>query len=330
MNIQQTISQSPFQALFSNIPSSPARAVAGMIPGANNFLQAPNPYPNLKSPIPAANQITNQLPPGYKSPVPQNQVLPHPAGPSAFQSALNGVQNFFSQFAPSAQAQTVRPTPTPNPTLTPTPTPQTFNMPNNWNGSGPYGGGKLPQNAIFNMMPASPTPTTAPPQGGSTPNPNVQPNITIPFSQGGQKTLPPGLSQILMNAFNNIGQATNSAKILNHPKQITAIGNEQQQGINTVPNYGENAGFKQSNIDTQNSDGSIDRGLFRINSNTFNGIMAHPQLKQVAAQYGIRNWEDMNDPQKNAYMARLIYMQGGWGRWFAGQQNLRAQGAPNR
>lgn len=152
---------------------------------------------------------------------------------------------------------------------------------------------------------------------------NYQPNITIPYSQTGQPyRLPPQIAQPIMNAFNNIHQATPAAQVLNHPVENSVVTGR--------PNYGENAGFKTNNIDVPNNDGSIDRGLFRINSNTFNGIMADPHWGPLARQkFGINNWEDMNDPQKNAFMAKLIYERQGWGAWFAAPQHLRAQGAPN-
>ena len=50
--------------------------------------------PNLpfKYPIPKRDVLTRTLPAGYKSPIPQSQIIPHPIGPSAFQQALGNVQ----------------------------------------------------------------------------------------------------------------------------------------------------------------------------------------------------------------------------------------------
>lgn len=159
----------------------------------------------------------------------------------------------------------------------------------------------------------------------------IPPKITIPYSQTGQPyTLKPELSQILLNAFNDIQQSTNSAKVLNHPKSQTYTPVEIQQHGGQSWNYGENAGFKVNNIDVSNPDGSIDRGLFRINNNTFNGIMTDPHWGKLAREkFGINSWDDMNDPQKNAYMAKLIYERQGWGAWFAAPLELRQQGSPN-
>jgi hypothetical protein len=210
----------------------------------------------------------------------------------------------FNNSTPSVEpktvlAKTIAPTINPTSTPTPTPTPSTLND-------------------IMSVQKA---------------NPNITPNITIPYSQGGEKTLDPGLSQILLNAFNDIGQATNSAKVLNHPADNPYLPGDPNS-VNKIT-YGENGSFitdpNNPRFNTTNSDGSTDRGLFRINSNSYNGIMADPHWGQVARQkFGINSYDDMNDPQKNAYMAKIIYERNsGWRGWFAAPRDLRAQGAPD-
>ncbi|MBU2061866.1 MAG: hypothetical protein KKH44_08485, partial [Bacteroidetes bacterium] len=166
-----------------------------------------------------------------------------------------------------------------------------------------------------NVMPKSiarPTPKQAP----------YAPNITIPYSQTGEPyQVPENIAQPILNAFNDINQATNAATVLNHPPMLSPI-----SGKTT---YGENASFKTANIDIPNNDGSIDRGLFRINSNTFNGMLQDPFWGKAMQKYGINNWDDMMDLQKNAFMARLIYQRQGWGAWVAAPPKLIEQGAPD-
>jgi hypothetical protein len=158
-------------------------------------------------------------------------------------------------------------------------------------------------------------------------------NISVP-SDSGMTQLPPQISQLLGNTFDQQGVATDADRVLIHPTENTALPGEQQQGINTGPNSGENPQFKTSNIDVPNPDGSIDRGLFRINSNTFNTYMSSPAQKNVLSYYGINSWDDMNDPNKNAVMAKLIHndtigpqsSKGNWGAWFAAPASLRSGG----
>jgi len=255
--------------------------------------------------------------PGYSfSPIPKAE------SPGGYNSPLQPGLNYYYQreYANErladqqlAQNQHMQPSPTRN--ITPIPT-------------------RIPVNNVISqpMQQSRIVARTTP-----TPNPshtvNYQQNITIPYSQTGQPyRLQPQLAQTLMNAFGNINQATNAAQVLNHPLQQTYTQAEIRQMGHPSYNYGENAGFGLTNNDAPNPNGSIDRGLFRINSNTFNGIMNDPKYgfwKQAANKFGIRKWDDMNDPQKNAYMARIIYEMGGWGRWFAAPPQLRGQGAPD-
>lgn len=65
------------------------------------------------------------------------------------------------------------------------------------------------------------------------------------------------------------------------------------------------------------SDGSADRGIFQINSNTFNGLTQ--RRKDELKKIGVNSFEDMYDPDKNAAVARMIKDEGGWGRWFGWQ-----------
>ena len=90
----------------------------------------------------------------------------------------------------------------------------------------------------------------------------------------------------------------------------------------------ENATFDSSREDNVNKkDGSRDRGIFQINSDTFNGLMERQgdKLRKV----GITSFEDMRDPKKNTIVAKMI-KQGaqayrpdtnpkGWSGWYGWQ-----------
>jgi len=85
---------------------------------------------------------------------------------------------------------------------------------------------------------------------------------------------------------------------------------------NTGEVLGENTAYQAGpEMDIPNKDGSIDRGLFRVNSNTFIDFME--RKPEVLAQHGIYSWDDMLDPIKNAAMARIIYDEQGAGAWYA-------------
>lgn len=167
------------------------------------------------------------------------------------------------------------------------------------------------------------------PSATQTPTPTPTPS---PYQQyiaiGMPNAVPPNIAQPIMNSFDDIHQATNAARVLSHPMSNSFIPGDPQS--NNHMNMGENGSFKTNNIDIRNSDGSIDRGLFRINSNTFNGLISRPDTKAALQAKGITSWDDMNDPQKNADAARLIYNQGGWERWFAAPKDLRLQNPPQQ
>lgn len=68
------------------------------------------------------------------------------------------------------------------------------------------------------------------------------------------------------------------------------------------------------NADYTNTNGSIDRGLFQINSDTFKDLQRRKgsQLKKT----GANTFEDLYDPIINIKVAKIIYDEGGWDRWF--------------
>lgn len=70
-----------------------------------------------------------------------------------------------------------------------------------------------------------------------------------------------------------------------------------------------------------NKDGSVDRGLFQINSNTFADFMRRKPKKLYEA--GIRSFEDMYDPEKNIKMAKIIWEEQGYNAWYGAPSYLR-------
>ena len=85
---------------------------------------------------------------------------------------------------------------------------------------------------------------------------------------------------------------------------------------------GENSG-RDPNAENRNRNGSIDRGLFQINSNTFTDFMRRKggELRK----FGIETFEDMFDPEKNSIMAGFIKAEQGWRAWYGAPADLRAK-----
>lgn len=158
--------------------------------------------------------------------------------------------------------------------------------------------------------------------------------LSVPSDQG-TFNLPDDIAQEIGNVFEPSKQATAAAQVLHHPNQQTRTPQEiLRLGENW--NRGENPEMIRNKIDIPNNDGSIDRGLFRINSNTFSGMLQNPFWKQAMEKRGITSWDDMEDPQKNVNMAYLILARGNWdsknsqmlsnpswGQWYAAPQELR-------
>lgn len=89
---------------------------------------------------------------------------------------------------------------------------------------------------------------------------------------------------------------------------------------------GENGGWNPTVPDNKNNDGTLDRGLFQINSNTFNDFFR--RKSKLLQANGINSYEDMYDPTKNAVMARIIYNEQGWNAWYGSPVEQR-QGRPD-
>ena len=156
------------------------------------------------------------------------------------------------------------------------------------------------------QMVPTPTPTpTATPQ----PTPEVTtPPTPNPWEQAGRPATNPYAEQ--MSAFGE--NAGNMERVLRW-------GEPDDQGYGA--NYGgENLSYNAEG-DNQNSDGSIDRGLFQINSNTFADFLR--RKGDVMTSLGITSFEDMKDPQKNIQMAKLILEEQGYGAWYGAPADLK-------
>lgn len=219
---------------------------------------------------------------------------------------------FIDPFIPKQQF--ISPVPAKNTLLNPTAIQKPANSsPQNNNLFHAMGQALLPYSAKAQAAKTTPTPTQEP----------YRPAVVIPYSQGGTYEFSPDLSQVLLNSFNDVNQATPAATVLNHPPSNSFIPTDPQS--NNHINMGENASFKTDNIDVKNENGTIDRGLFRINSGTFDGMKQNPYWNKRMQDKNITSWDDMNDPQKNADMARLIWERGGgnFEQWFAAPRKLR-------
>jgi hypothetical protein len=196
----------------------------------------------------------------------------------------------------------------------------------------------------------------APPQQPYTPTETqtaqqqYNPNQTSTFNIPG---VPGGISQSLGDIWTSgqIGSpanATEAASILKHPygEQVKGYGggeNGQFQVVIDVPNkidkngnWDDNAPIKtfESKFPSLGTLQSIDRGLFRINNESFLTYLAGKEERQKMYDAGIiddphekwdglnpetinKYWDYMNDPVKNMKMAKLIFDKQGAGAWFA-------------
>ena len=75
----------------------------------------------------------------------------------------------------------------------------------------------------------------------------------------------------------------------------------------------ENSTFQPDLDSPPNSDGSFDRGIFQINSNTFNDYMR--RMPNLLKKNGITSYEDMKNPLLNIRMAKIIFDYQGWDAW---------------
>jgi len=91
------------------------------------------------------------------------------------------------------------------------------------------------------------------------------------------------------------------------------------KGTYGVDYGGENL-YYDPRAENFNTNNTLDRGLFQINSFTFEDFMNRkgPLLNSL----GIYSYEDMYDPYKNALMAKIIQADQGFGAWKGAPKDL--------
>ena len=190
-----------------------------------------------------------------------------------------------------------------------------------------------------------------PPKGWTPPKPQIAtpmqptiakssyvPNITVPGKNNEQFTLPPEKAQVLLNSFNDIGEATNAARVMVHPMENTRTQAEIARGLGNNFNIGENPEINMTAPTIlQTSNNTYDTGMLRVNSGTLNEMLANPYWKQRLLEKGITNFNELQtDPQKNADAARIRLEYGNWDNemkkikhnpnwrhWYAAPKELR-------
>lgn len=189
------------------------------------------------------------------------------------------------------------------------------------------------------ITPSSGTSPTPMPSLTPTPSPMPSPklegyqgyNINRLPVEGSNPRLPNDLKQLIMSVFEPDKEATGAARLLTHPMALTNIPGEQERGVNLGPNAGENPLFNTT-IDTTNDNGTIDRGLYRINSMHFFNPGEFNRRKKLMQSVGIdvsspkAAWDDMKDQYKNMLMARIILREQGYKSFYAAPQDLRLKG----
>jgi hypothetical protein len=154
----------------------------------------------------------------------------------------------------------------------------------------------------------------APTRATTTPNKVIlQPSATTPKPTPDPKTCPyiTPYDKEIESVFGE--EACNAKKVL---RWTDAQGNV----------YGENPKFITENADRVQRNGSVDRGLMRINSGTFYSYLA--RMPELLHNNGIYRWSDMLDVTKNIRMAQIVYLYQGWCAWYASPNDLCSANYP--
>lgn len=77
--------------------------------------------------------------------------------------------------------------------------------------------------------------------------------------------------------------------------------------------FSENGSFNPNIDSPPNDNGSIDRGIMQINSDTFDDYMR--RMSGLLNKNEIYSFDDMFDARKNIVMGSIIYKYQGWGAW---------------
>ncbi len=124
-----------------------------------------------------------------------------------------------------------------------------------------------------------------------------------------------------------------NASVEQRRRRMTPIFNEVFEDPQVAGNMlrvlqNENATLNPK-AENKNRDGSVDRGIFQINSRTFNKMMSHGTWGPVMQKMGITSFDDMFDPVLNTKMANIIYREreswdpkGGYAAWYGAPDDL--------
>lgn len=163
---------------------------------------------------------------------------------------------------------------------------------------------------FINPKIASPIPENNPVKPLTTPEPISPSPTTKPavLATATPKPQPSGLPEGVTSK-NGLVPSVPPQEVSDAISQV--FGNEAGKAV--VVAFSENGGYRPGAVN-KNSDGSVDTGIFQINSNTFNDFMR--RKKEQMNNLGINSYEDMTDIHKNALMAKLVRDEQGWGAWY--------------
>lgn len=144
----------------------------------------------------------------------------------------------------------------------------------------------------------------------TTPGKDGQP-LTIPNRSNNPRSRV--AAEDLYDVFDPYKLATESAKVLVHPRQQTYTPEEITRLGRESWNYGENpelgTGMGQGEEPTMaapNQDGTYDYSSFRNNEATINDMLTQPYWKRALNRRGISSLEDIKANSKNSMQAALL------------------------
>jgi hypothetical protein len=122
----------------------------------------------------------------------------------------------------------------------------------------------------------------------------------------------------------NISSKKSYEEKMSYPKQVISsiidyVFKDEADNMRLVLK-GENASWNPKATNT-NKDGSIDKGLFQINSNTFEDFKR--RYPEKFKKYNINTFDDMDNPLKNALVAKMILDEQGYKAWYGAPSYLR-------
>lgn len=146
-------------------------------------------------------------------------------------------------------------------------------------------------------------------------------NITIPGKDGSPYRIPNKANnptkrvaaEDLMDVFDPYKLATESAKVLLHPRKQTYNPEEVKRLGTENWNYGENPELgtgmgvgEEPTMAAPNPNGSIDYATFRNNDATINDMFTQPYWKGALNRRGISSLEDIKSNSQNSMKAALL------------------------